>query len=443
MVESLIITLREGVEIALIIGILLVYISRLGRVGLRKAVFAGLAVSLVISILVAIVLERLSMDFELLEGYLMFTAAAFVTTMVVWMWRTAKHIRKSIEQKVDSLVREEKEDSWKAWAGVFLFTSLMVAREGIETVIFLRAVSSGGQLWGGGIGVFIGIGAAALFGFFFVKGSVRVDIARFLKVTAVVLLIFVLQLVVNGAHEFYELGVFPANPLMMQILGPIVRNNLLFILAIISIPAIIFVIPARKKTEVEIPRAGRRWQLSMGIISLCVIFFLGFEDIYSKQASVGITPAMKVVGEKGSVSIPISTLTDGALHRFLWVTDDSVKIRFFAIRTGLSTYATAFDACRACYNYGYYYLKSGELICSVCEAPSELSKLAVAVEVPEEESGSMEGMGCAPIYLPSKLDGQVVEVKVVDLEQQKKFFQTSHVELEYTLIPNSGAGRPR
>ncbi|MBI3005483.1 MAG: DUF2318 domain-containing protein [Ignavibacteriales bacterium] len=435
MIESLIITLREGVEIALIIGILLVYISKLGKGSLRKAVFSGLAVSILVSIAVAIVLEKLSMDFELLEGYLMFTAAAFVTTMVVWMWRAARHIRKVIEEKVDSLVSQEEQNSWKVWAGVFLFTFLMVVREGIETVIFLRAVSSGEQLWGGGVGALIGIAAAVLFGFFFIKGSVRVDIGRFLKVTAVVLIIFVLQLIVNGAHEFYELGVFPANPQMMQILGPIVRNNLLFILAIVSIPAIIFVIPARKKIGVEIPRTNRRWQLSMGVISLCVIFFLGFEDIYSKQASVSITPALKVSAEEGETRIPVNVLTDGQLHRFLWVTGDGVRIRFFALRTGLSTYATAFDACRACYNYGYYYLKSGELICSVCEAPSELSKLAVAVEVPEEQSGSMEGMGCAPIYLPSLLNGQSVVVKISDLEENKKFFQTSHVELEYTLIP--------
>lgn len=124
----------------------------------------------------------------------------------------------------------------------------------------------------------------------------------------------------------------------------------------------------------------------------------------------------------------------------MWITGDGVRIRFFALRTGLSSYATAFDACRACYNYGYYYMKGGELICSVCEAPSELSKLAVAVEVPEEQSGSMEGMGCAPIYLPSLLNSASVVVRVSDLEERKKFFQTSHVEVEYTIVPQGNAG---
>ncbi|HLF19648.1 MAG TPA: Fe-S-containing protein, partial [Bacteroidota bacterium] len=382
----------------------------------------------------AVILEQLAMDFEMLEGYLMFVAAVFVTIMVVWMWRTARHIKKAIEQRVDVLVSEEK-NSWNVSLGVFLFTFLMVVREGIETVIFLRAVSSGQGCWGGSIGVLIGIAGATLFGFFFVKGSVRVDIGRFLKVTAVVLMIFVLQLIVNGAHEFYELGVFPASPHMMQILGPIVRNNLLFVLAIVSIPAIIFVIPGKKNARAVVSRSNRRWQLAMGIISLCVIFFLGFDDIYSKQSSVRITPAVNVKAENGTIRIPVGELIDGELHRFLWITGDGVRIRFFALRNGLSTYSTAFDACRACYNYGYYYMKERELICSVCEAPSQLSKLAVATEVAEEQGGSMEGMGCAPIYLPSRMTGEFVTVKVGDLEERKKFFQTSHVELDYTVIP--------
>jgi FTR1 family protein len=432
MFESFIITFREGVEIALIIGILLVYLEKIGRGPLRSAVYLGLLASMVISVIVALILERLSMDFEIVEGYLMFIAAAFVSTMIFWMWRTSKRIKHDIEKKIDSLVLESR-PLWQVSAGIFVFTFLMVAREGIETVIFLRAVSSSNALWGGTLGVGLGIAGAAAFGFLFVKGSVRVDIGRFLKVTAVVLMIFVAQLVVNGVHEFFELGVFPPSPAMMQILGPIVRNNVLFILAIVSIPAIIFIVPGSRQAEQAKP--NRRWQIAMAAVSLSVIFFLGFDDIYSQQASIRILPPQKLDANNGVLHIPVVDLLDGELHRYGWVADDGTRIRFFALRVGAGSFATAFDACRACYNYGYYYMKDHQLICSVCEAPSDLSKLAVATDRDEEQSGSMEGMGCAPLYLPSKLDGEFVIVKTEDLSKNKKFFQTSHVDMDYTILP--------
>ncbi|MEK6565889.1 MAG: FTR1 family protein, partial [Bacteroidota bacterium] len=244
MLETLIITFREGVEIALIVGILLVYLRTNDKSELKKYVHFGLAASLVASVIVAIILEKLSLDYELFEGYLMFIAAAFVTTMIVWMWRTSRHIRNDIEQKVGGMVKEAT-SSWRLMLGVFLFTFLMVAREGIETVIFLRAASGGTVFSSGVLGAVLGIALSVAFGVFFVKGSIRVDVGRFLNVTAIVLLIFIAQLIVNGVHEFYELGVFPASPKMMGVVGPIVRNNLLFILAIVSIPAIMFIIPGK------------------------------------------------------------------------------------------------------------------------------------------------------------------------------------------------------
>lgn len=432
MFESFIITLREGVEIALIVGLLLVYLNRIGKTHLKKAVFFALAFAFVVSIATALVLEKLAMDFELFEGYLMFIAAAFVTTMVVWMWRTAKHIKKEIEQTIDSLV--VRESPWHVHFGVFLFTFLMVVREGVETVIFLRAVSTAGGFTGAPLGVLLGALAAVAFGFFFVKGSMKIDIGRFLKVTAIVLLIFVAQLLVNGAHEFFELGVFPPSPEMMRILGPIVRNNLLFILAIVSIPAILFIIPGRKIGN-EAQPANTRWQLAAGLVSILMIFFLGFSEMYASRAAVVISPPKPVQAENGMIHIPVGELLDGALHRYSWNDDDGTPIRFFALRTGTSSFATAFDACRACYNYGYYYLDGSELICSVCEAPSEMTTLAVATESEDEQSGSMEGLGCAPLHLPSRLHEGAVVIRVDELVKNKKYFQTSHVPQTETVVP--------
>ncbi|HEY4611515.1 MAG TPA: Fe-S-containing protein [Bacteroidota bacterium] len=433
MIESLIITLREGVEIALIIGLLVVYLTKIGQPVLKRSVYLALGAAMAMSFITAVVLEKLAMDFELFEGYLMFIAAVFVTTMVLWMWRTAKRIRKEIEERVDALVTERP--SRQMHVGIFLFTFLMVVREGVETVIFLRAVSSAGAFLGAPAGVLVGAALAMVFGFLFVKGSMRIDIGRFLRVTAIVLLVFVAQLLINGAHEFYELGVFPPSPGMMRILGPIVRNNLLFILAIVSIPAIIFIIPGRKKAPLEVVPSGRGWQLAAGTVSFSMIFFLGFTGVYASRAEVTIDPALKVFAQNGTIHIPVTELLDGNLHRYGWVDEDSTQIRFFALCTGTGSFATAFDACRACYNYGYYYMDGGELICSVCEAPSELSVLAIATEGDKEQSGSMEGLGCAPLYLASRLRAGAVTVKVNDLLKNKKFFETSHVPETITIVP--------
>lgn len=424
MLESYLITFREGVEISLIVGILLVYLGKINQRILISTVFYGLVAAIFTSIATAIILERLAMDFELLEGYLMFGAAFFVTTMIFWMWRTSRHIKKDIEHRIDSIV-SKKSTSLGAMTGVFLFTFLMVVREGVETVIFLRAVSSGQGTWGVLIGVGAGVLAATAFGVLFVKGSLRVDIGKFLKVTAVVLLVFVAQLLVNGVHEFYELGVLPPNPEAMGIVGPIVRNNLLFVLAIFSIPAIMFIIPTSRHTQPVVVRSTRRWQLATGLTTLSVVFFFGFDYIYSARSSVEISPAKEMKSENAIIRIPVNDLLDGDLHRFEWVTDDSVHVRFIALRTSPGTFGTAFDACRACYNYGYYFLRDGELICSICEAPSEMSKLAVATDVDPEQSGSMEGLGCAPLHLPSRLGGGSILIRTSDLLTNKVFFQTS------------------
>ncbi|MBI2618986.1 MAG: DUF2318 domain-containing protein [Ignavibacteriales bacterium] len=423
MLESYLITFREGVEIALIVGILLVYLRKIHKTNLESMVFYGLAAAVLVSAAAAVVLEMLAMDFELLEGSLMFIAAVFVTTMIIWMWRTSRHIKKDIEHKIHQIVSEEKTPVG-AFIGVFLFTFLMVVREGVETVIFLRAVSSGQGMWGVLVGVVAGVLAAVAFGVLFVKGSVRVDIGKFLKVTAVVLLIFVAQLIVNGIHEFYELGVFPANPDAMAVIGPIVRNNLLFVLAIFSIPAIMFIIPASRRTEIVVTKTNRRWQLATGFFSLIIVFFFGFDYVFANRSSVVVSPAITIRSESGEISIPISNLLDGDLHRYQWISPDTVYIRFFAMRTSPTTFGTAFDACRACYNYGFYYLKDGELICSVCDAPSELSKLAVAAEVDPDQSGSMKGLGCVPLYLPSRISDGRILISTDQLLVNKKYFQT-------------------
>ena len=422
MIESAIIALREGIEIALVLGILVVYLRKIERHDIVKFVYAGLVCAVAASIGGAILFQRLAIDSESLEGYFMLLAAVFVISMIIWMWITAKKIRSAIEEKVDAIISSSQR--WKTQAGVFSFTFFMIVREGIETAIFLQAVALSTGAWRSILGTTIGVALATVFAILFIRGSVKIDVVRFLKVTAFTLLIFTFQLIVNALHEFFEYGILPANPKMMGILGPIVQNNVFFISAIISIPAFMMLVPGRKAAEGEQTKNQRRWQLSAGLASLCIVSFLGVGEIFSSNHEIDLSSEAIAPSADETIRIPLDKVNDGRLHRYA-INDDSLEIRFFVLRTSMGKFATAFDACYACYSYGHYYLKNSELICSQCDAPSPLSKLRQSKEeevVDENNSGSMEGNGCAPIYLPSHIhDGSIV-VTMKDLRSKKKYF---------------------
>ena len=425
MIQSLIIALREGVEVALVIAILVVYLNRVRRSSLLRSVYFGLAGAVLASVGAAILLQYFTIDYESLEGYFMLVAGVFVGTMIVWMWMTAKTVRHEIEGKVQNILKGES--PVRMHLAMFSFTFLMVVREGIETAIFLRAVMFSSGAWMSIIGTIIGIGGAVMFAVLFIRGSMPIDIVRFLKVTAITLLIFVAQLLLSAAHEFYEYGIFPANPHMMGILGPIVRNNILFVLAIISIPALMLIIPPTKAAQVSISGRSRRLQLSVGFGTIVIVFFLGMDTVFSSGHAKDLSALELTSPTAGVLEIPVSAVDDGNLHRYS-IKDGGIEIRFFVLRTGLGKFATAFDACYACYNYGRYFMRSGELICSQCDAPSSLMKLRpTTAEEPRDEtmSGSMEGNGCSPIYLPSTLANGAIHIKVSDLQHQRKYFDTS------------------
>jgi FTR1 family protein len=424
MIESFIITLREGIEIALVVGILIVYLRKIDRPSLISWVYWGLALALLASVGGGIILARLAIDQEILEGYFMLAAAAFVISMVIWMWVTARRIRSDIEQKVNAIIGDVA--TRKAQIGILSFTFFMIVREGLETAVFLQAVAFGTGAWGSVVGTIVGIAAASVFAVLFIRGSIRVDIGRFLTVTAITLLIFTLQLILNAFHEFFEYGVFSASPRMMGILGPIVQNNVLFIVAILSIPALMLLIPARRSDGTSPTVRQRRWQLGAGLASLVVILLLGASDILSSNHEKDLSAEQLSIPASGIFAIPVGTVDDRDLHRFA-IQDSGLEIRFFVLRTGLGSFATAFDACYACYSYGRYYLKGKELICSQCDAPTPLAKLrpTLAAEPTEENTGSMEGNGCAPIYLPSTVRGGMIEVRLSDLRKQRKYFDIS------------------
>ncbi len=225
MFEAFIVTLREGVEAALVVGIIVAFLRREGYERHLGAVWAGIGAAVTASLLGALVLYRWAVNEEVLEGLLYLGSAVIVGSMMVWMWRHSHELSGEMKGSLARIVTRERKGS--VAAGLFAFTFLMVFREGVETVLFLSALSlsSGGLM--AILGVLAGLALAVAFGVMFVRGSVRIDLGRFFKITGIALFIFVLQLLINGYHELSEAGWMPANQTSMATVGPLVKNEVL------------------------------------------------------------------------------------------------------------------------------------------------------------------------------------------------------------------------
>jgi high-affinity iron transporter len=233
--ESFVVALREGIEVSLVIGMLLAYLNRTGRRTYGRYVLLGLGAAVLASLGAAAVVQRYGLDAEnpVVEGSLMFVAAALVTSLVVWMWRTGRSIRNRLEHRLDSLMRSVATtalDSGPA-LGVFAFAFLMVLREGVETVLFLTALSAtqGGSALATLSGSGFGLVLAVLFGVLLVRGSVRVNLRRFFGVTSLVLLILVVKLVAGCLHEFFEAGVLAGAPFWEDVVEVIASTAASFV----------------------------------------------------------------------------------------------------------------------------------------------------------------------------------------------------------------------
>src|SRR5271170_3627199 len=250
MLQAFIITLREGVEAALIVGITLAYLNKIGRNDLRKTVYAALAAAFFGSIGVAVVISRTHLNEDVFEGWVMLVAAVFVITMVIFMMKTGRRLKGEIEGKVGLLAGKD------AWVGLFFFVFLMVLREGAETVLILSAVSLNSTELMSFLGTLLGVLAAVAFGVMFVKGSVRINLQKFFKVTTAILVLVALQLVVAGLHELSESGVIASSKREMAIIGPIVRNDLFFFVTIVALAALMVLFDAKRSQPASEPTSA-------------------------------------------------------------------------------------------------------------------------------------------------------------------------------------------
>jgi high-affinity iron transporter len=207
MLQAFVITLREGLEAFLIIAISLAYLRKSGRRELIPAVHWGIGVSVLLSIGAAYLFQMASNQ-ALWEGVLALVAAVSVASLTVHMWRTAKKIKAEIEGQL----RTEAEKSGSgAWLGVFLFTLLMISREGMETALLMGTLITQVQAASIVGGAVAGTLAAAGVAMLWSRYGHRVNLALFFQVTAIFLLVFVAQLLIYGFHELTEANLFPGS----------------------------------------------------------------------------------------------------------------------------------------------------------------------------------------------------------------------------------------
>jgi high-affinity iron transporter len=410
--SAFVVALREGVEAALVVGIILVYLSRTARAHLARYVWYGVFLAAALSLGVSIALDRWQINQDGFEGLMLLTAAIFVVTMIVWMNRVARHLRQEIEQKIESFA--SRSSTAAAW-GIFLFVFLMVLREGAELALILRAVefsSEGLQTW---IGTILGLAAAVCVGLFFFKGTLKIPLHRFFAATTIILWLVAAQLAVTGLHELSEAQWIPSSSREMAIVGPIVRNELFFFVFIFG-AAMLLVLrewltashtkiasaanEAERRLLTSQHRRSRRWMIAAASACLAVILALTADFIYARAASAP-PAAMPVAAVNGIVTIPIQQVQNGNLHIFQ-VQSGNKSYRFLIIKKPKG-WGIALDACRICGAQGYRQ-EGQNVICRHCGS---------AIYIPTiGESG-----GCNPIGISYQATNSDIVVKLSTIVQ--------------------------
>jgi high-affinity iron transporter len=200
MLQAFVITFREGLEAFLIVAISLAFLRKSGRRQLIPAIHWGIAASVGLSVFAGYLFSRAASQ-SLWEGVLALVAAVSVATLTIHMWRTARRIKGEIEGQ---LQQSTSRQGVAAWVGVFLFTLLMISREGMETALLMGTLLFQVHAADVTAGALAGVAVAAGVAWLWSKYGHRVNLGLFFQVTAVFLLIFVVQLLIYGFHELTE-----------------------------------------------------------------------------------------------------------------------------------------------------------------------------------------------------------------------------------------------
>src|SRR5271168_1445046 len=424
MLQAFIITLREGVEASLIVGIVFAYLTKIGRSDLKRTVFWALGSAIAASVAGAIILAHTQYNTDIVEGWVMLAAAIFVISMIWFMHKTARTMKGDIESKV---AKYTSGAAGVSKLGLFFFVFLLVLREGVETVLILSAVTLNSTELLSFTGTLLGIAVAVVFGVLFIRGSVKINLQRFFRVTSVILYFVAFQLIVSGLHELSENGVLPSSTAEMRLIGPIVRNDLFFFVTMLALAGLMMLLEYKRRAPIALgatatqadkrkaewtQRREKMWMTAVVTTSFVFIFLSTAEFIYAKS-STALSPTAPVTLVGSQVTLPTADVNDDKLHRYGVHLEDgkggNVEIRFLLFKKPDGNIVSVADACQICGPVGFYIGGQG-ITCKMCASPLNAASMG--------QKG-----GCNPIPLKSTTSGGQVVIQAADLRELAPVFE--------------------
>jgi high-affinity iron transporter len=224
MITSLVLSLREGVEAALIIGIVLGALRRTGRSDLNRSLWAGVVSASMVSLLAALLLRLVDRELvgtteQIFEGVTFLLAAAVLTWMIFWMRRQSGNIKSNLEGKVS------RASLGHGGGALYFLAFIAVLREGIELALYLTASSLTTSAIQTILGASIGLVGAGLLGYMIYSSTLRLNLQRFFQVTSVILILFAAGLIAHSVAEFNEAGIIPAVISPIWNLNPLLNDQ--------------------------------------------------------------------------------------------------------------------------------------------------------------------------------------------------------------------------
>ncbi|MDO4637683.1 MAG: iron uptake transporter permease EfeU [Lautropia sp.] len=210
MLVPFLIMLREGIEAALIVGIVASYLKQSGRAGLMPAVWVGVMLASALSLFAGAGLQLMAAEFpqkeqELFEGIVGLIAVGMLTSMVFWMRKTARSIKGDLQASIDRALGQGSDAA--GWA-LICMVFLAVAREGLESVFFLLAIFQQSHGWEAPVGALGGIAVSIAIGYGLYSGGIRLNLRRFFRFTGVFILLVAAGLLAGVLRKFHEAGIW-------------------------------------------------------------------------------------------------------------------------------------------------------------------------------------------------------------------------------------------
>ena len=209
MLIPFLIMLREGIEAALIVGLIASYLKQTGRGAWMPAVWVGILLAVAVSLFIGAGLQFASAEFpqqiqDLFEAIIGFVAVAVLTSMVFWMRKVSRSIKASLQASVDAALSHSTGQGWALIAMIFF----AVAREGVESVFFLLAIFQQSSGSAAPLGALLGVIVSALLGYGIYVGGVKLDLRRFFRWTGVFVLIVAAGILAGALRSLHEAGIW-------------------------------------------------------------------------------------------------------------------------------------------------------------------------------------------------------------------------------------------